>query len=119
MNVRIGAHVAGVALRSSYIVGFPGETEADYEDLLAFVEAGQFDNVGVFTFSDEEGTTSFGLPDRVPAGTKERRRRRLMSLQKRISTRKDPRRLGDRLGGVGRGAHDAPALLVRAPAAPN
>jgi ribosomal protein S12 methylthiotransferase len=113
MIERIRARVPGVAIRSSFIVGFPGETEADYEELLAFVEAGQFDNVGVFTFSDEEGTTSFGLPDRVPAKTKERRRRRLMSLQKRISTRKNRRRVGERLEVLVEGTHEDTDLLLR------
>ena len=113
MIERIRARVPGVAIRSSFIVGFPGETEADYEELLAFVEAGQFDNVGVFTFSDEEGTTSFGLPDRVPPSTKERRRRRLMSLQKRISTRKNRRRVGERLEVLVEGTHEDTDLLLR------
>jgi ribosomal protein S12 methylthiotransferase len=117
MIERIRAGVPGVAIRSSFIVGFPGETEADYEDLLAFVEAGQFDNVGVFTFSDEEGTTSFDLPDRVPARTKERRRRRLMSLQKGISTRKNRRRVGERLEVLVEGTHDDTDLLLRGRAA--
>ena len=66
MIERIRERVPGVAIRTSFIVGFPGETEAEFAELLAFVEAGEFDNVGVFTFSDEEGTTSFDLPDRVP-----------------------------------------------------
>jgi ribosomal protein S12 methylthiotransferase len=113
MLERIRARVPGVAIRSSFIVGFPGETEADYEELLAFVEAGQFDNVGVFTFSDEEGTTSFDLPDRVAPRVKERRRRRLMSLQKRISTKRNRRRVGDRLEVLVEGTHDDTDLLLR------
>ena len=117
MIERIRAGVPGVAIRSSFIVGFPGETEADYQELLAFVEAGQFDNVGVFTFSDEEGTTSFDLPDRVPARTKERRRRGLMSLQKRISTRRNRRRVGERLEVLVEGTHDDTDLLLRGRAA--
>ena len=62
MVERIRARVPGVAIRTSFIVGFPGETEADFQELLAFVQAAEFDNVGVFTFSDEEGTASFDLP---------------------------------------------------------
>jgi ribosomal protein S12 methylthiotransferase len=62
MVERIRERVPGVAVRTSFIVGFPGETDADFAKLLAFVEAGRFDNVGVFTFSDEEGTTSWELP---------------------------------------------------------
>jgi ribosomal protein S12 methylthiotransferase len=73
--------------------------------------------VGVFTFSDEEGTTSFGLPDRVPPRTKERRRRRLMSLQKGISTRKNRRRVGERLEVLVEGTHEDTDLLLRGRAA--
>ena len=65
MIERIRARVPGVAIRTSFIVGFPGETDADFQELLDFVEAAQFDNVGVFTYSDEEGTSSFDLADRV------------------------------------------------------
>ena len=68
MVERIRARVPGVAVRTSFIVGFPGETEADFEELLGFVKAGRFDNVGVFTFSDEEGTTSFDLDRAGGAG---------------------------------------------------
>ncbi len=68
MVERIRDRVPGVAIRTSFIVGFPGETEAEFEELLAFVRAAEFDNVGVFTYSDEEGTTSFDLPGRVPPG---------------------------------------------------
>ena len=66
MVERIRAKVPGVALRTSFIVGFPGETEQEFGELLEFVRAGEFDNVGVFTYSDEEGTTAFDLPGRVP-----------------------------------------------------
>src|SRR5687768_7525541 len=70
---RIRDRVPGVAIRTSFIVGFPGETEAEFAELQAFVEACAFDHLGVFTFSDEEGTTSFDLPGRVPQAVKERR----------------------------------------------
>src|SRR6185503_16951872 len=69
MVERIRQRVPGVTVRSSFIVGFPGETEADFRELLGFVEAARFDRVGVFTFSDEEGTTSFDLPGRVRTRT--------------------------------------------------
>jgi ribosomal protein S12 methylthiotransferase len=113
MVERIRARVPGVAIRTSFIVGFPGETEADFAELLGFVEAGQFDNVGVFTFSDEEGTTSFALEGRVLARVKESRRRRLLALQKSISTRKNKARVGDRVEVLVEGAHPDTDLLLR------
>jgi ribosomal protein S12 methylthiotransferase len=106
-----------VAVRTSFIVGFPGETEDDFDRLLAFVEAGQFDNVGVFTYSDEEGTSSFDLPGRVPARVKESRRRRLMARQRRISARRNRARVGERLEVLVEGPHPDSDLLLRGRAA--
>jgi ribosomal protein S12 methylthiotransferase len=113
MVERIRARVPGVAIRTSFIVGFPGETEEDFRELLAFVEAAQFDNVGVFTYSDEEGTSAFGLPGRVPQGTKERRKRRLLALQRRLATRRNRRRVGERLEVLVEGPHPESDLLLR------
>src|SRR5262249_5121969 len=76
---RIRARVPDVALRTTFIVGFPGETEADVEELCSFVGDQGFDHVGVFTYSHEEGTSAFDLPDDVPARTKTARRNRVMS----------------------------------------
>jgi ribosomal protein S12 methylthiotransferase len=81
---RIRERVPGVALRTTLIVGFPGETEADFGELKGFVEDTRFDHLGVFTYSHEEGTRAFELPDDVPAATKRRRRRDLMTRQKAI-----------------------------------
>ena len=113
MLERIRRRVPGVAVRTSFIVGFPGETEADFGELLAFVDAARFDNVGVFTYSDEEGTTAFDLPGRVPAAVKERRRRRLMALQKRISTRLNCDRVGTRAEVLVEGPHPETELLLK------
>jgi ribosomal protein S12 methylthiotransferase len=113
MVERIRDRVPGVAIRTSFIVGFPGETEANFAELLAFVEAGQFDNVGVFTFSDEEGTASFALEGRVGARVKENRRRRLMALQKKISARKNRARVGERIEVLVEGTHADTDLLLR------
>jgi ribosomal protein S12 methylthiotransferase len=113
MIERIRARVPGVAIRTSFIVGFPGETEADFEKLLAFVESAQFDNVGVFTFSDEEGTASFDLPSRVAPRTKESRRRRLLALQKRISARRNRARVGKRFEVLVEGTHEDTDLVLR------
>ena len=93
---RIRAAVPEVALRTTFIVGFPGETEADFTELYDFARNAAFDHVGVFTYSHEEGTTAFGLLDDVPAPQKRRRRDRLMSLQKRIVQRAHRARVGRR-----------------------
>jgi ribosomal protein S12 methylthiotransferase len=81
---RIRDRVPGVTLRTTFIVGFPGETEADFAELKAFVAETGFDHVGVFTYSHEEGTRAFGLADDVPARTKRNRRDHLMSAQRRM-----------------------------------
>ncbi len=79
--------VPGLVLRTSFIVGFPGETSADFDELCAFVEKAQFDWLGVFSYSDEEGAQAFDLPAelKIPRRTIEARRRRLMRLQNSIS----------------------------------
>ena len=62
---RVCERVPGVAIRTTFITGFPGETEADFEELIKFVQNCRFDNLGVFTYSDEEGTAAYDLPDKV------------------------------------------------------
>ncbi len=81
--------VPGIVIRTSFIVGFPGETERDFYHLCEFVTAAEIDWLGVFTYSDEEGAAAFNLPDelKVPKRTIEARRRKLMKLQQKISTR--------------------------------
>ncbi len=112
MVERVRRLVPGVAFRSSFIVGFPGETEEDFQELMAFVEQAQFDNVGVFTFSDEEGTASFDLDGRVPKRTKERRRRQLMTLQGKVSLARNERRVGERVEVLVEGTHPESDLLL-------
>ena len=81
---RIRDRVPGVTLRTTLIVGFPGETDQDFAELQGFVEDTRFDHLGVFTYSHEEGTRAFALADDVPADVKRRRRHALMSRQKAI-----------------------------------
>jgi ribosomal protein S12 methylthiotransferase len=109
---RMRERVPGVALRSSFIVGFPGETAADFEELLGFVRAAEFDNVGVFTYSDEEGTASFEARARVPQRTKESRRRRLMELQRSLASRRNRRRIGERAEVLVEGPHPESDLIL-------
>jgi ribosomal protein S12 methylthiotransferase len=82
---RVRATVPDVAIRSTFITGFPGETEADFALLSDFVRAARLDWLGVFNYSDEEGSGAFGLDDKVPSRTIEARRRSLMRLQQTIS----------------------------------
>lgn len=81
----IRAAVPGVVLRTTFMVGFPGETEAEFEVLRAFAAAARFDRAGVFAFSPEEGTPAARLPDQVPEEVREERRRELLKLQRRLS----------------------------------
>ena len=89
-----GARARGLTLRTSIIVGFPGETEDQFRELLDFVEETEFDRLGAFTYSPEEGTPAAKLPDQVPEEVKQERFDRLMSLQRRISRRRNEARIG-------------------------
>jgi ribosomal protein S12 methylthiotransferase len=91
---RIRDRVPGVSLRTTFIVGFPGETDSDFAELESFVSDTAFDHVGVFTYSHEEGTRAFGLADDVPARVKRSRRHALMARQKRIVARAQNGRIG-------------------------
>jgi ribosomal protein S12 methylthiotransferase len=82
---RIRRTIPGVAIRTSMIVGFPGETAGDFETLCQFVEAAKFDRLGVFSYSDEDTSASFALDAKVDARTIYQRKRRLMALQRKIS----------------------------------
>ena len=82
---KIRAAMPDVALRTSFIAGFPGETDADFATLTDFVEAARFDWLGVFSYSDEEGSGAFHLGEKVPRKTIEARRNKLMRLQRSIS----------------------------------
>src|ERR1051326_7966170 len=78
--------VPDAGLRTSFIVGFPGETDDDFNEVLSFVKNVRFDNVGVFLYSDEEGTGAFALDGKVARAAATRRRNRLMKEQSKIST---------------------------------
>ncbi len=89
--------IPGVSIRTSFIVGFPGETERDFEELCNFVRAAQLDWLGVFKYSDEDSSKSYALDGKIDARTIEHRRNALMALQKRISTQKLKKRVGETL----------------------
>src|SRR5207253_1786965 len=92
---RVRRRVPGIAVRTTFIAGFPGETEEDFNELLAFVRNVQFDRVGVFTYSDEEGTPAFDLPNKVDPKIAKQRRARLMKEQAKISRHKNRSRVGE------------------------
>ena len=109
-----------LAIRSTFIVGFPGEKEADFEELLAFLEEAQLDRVGCFAYSPVEGATANTLPGAVAEDVKEERRARFMALQERISAERLTRKIGQTLtvlvdeagkgGIVARSTADAPEI---------
>jgi ribosomal protein S12 methylthiotransferase len=86
--------IPGVSIRTSFIVGFPGETDADFEELLQFVQAAQFDRVGAFSYSDEDTSASYQLDSKVDERTIENRKRKLMALQKKISRANNKKLIG-------------------------
>jgi ribosomal protein S12 methylthiotransferase len=106
--------VPGIALRTTFIVGFPGETDEDFEELLAFVREIEFDRVGVFTYSDEEGTHGFDLDGKVPARTMRSRRAKLMREQAKISKRKNKALIGRRFRALLEGISQETDLLLQA-----
>jgi ribosomal protein S12 methylthiotransferase len=87
----------GIALRTSLIVGFPGETESEFEELKEFLHEIRFDHVGVFTYSPQDGTPSATMPDQIPERVKKQRRAELMAVQQAISDEKHQRLIGTEL----------------------
>lgn len=82
---RVREAVPGIAIRTTFITGFPGETDEDFEELVKFIQNCRFDNVGVFTYSDEEGTAAYDLPNKIDPKVAVKRRNRLMKEQAKIS----------------------------------
>jgi ribosomal protein S12 methylthiotransferase len=105
--------VPGIVIRTSFIVGFPGETEADYLELEAFIKAAKIDWLGVFTYSDEEGAKAFELADdlKVPNRTIQSRRRKLMKLQQKISTKSKTEWVGRKIDLLVEGESEETELL--------
>src|SRR5207249_493482 len=91
---RVRHRVPGLAVRTTFITGFPGETEKDFKELIAFVRNVEFDRVGVFTYSDEEGTPAHDLPNKVEPRIAKRRRDQLMKEQAKISRGKNKAHVG-------------------------
>jgi ribosomal protein S12 methylthiotransferase len=92
---RVRKRVPGIAVRTTFITGFPGETDEDFQELMTFVRRVEFDRVGVFTYSDEEGTPAYNLPHKVDLKIAKQRRAQLMKEQLRISRRRNKARVGE------------------------
>src|SRR5256884_6614466 len=118
---RVRAAVPGVAVRSAFIVGFPGETEDDVRALCDFLEEAEFERVGVFTYSREEGTAAATLPDQVAEAVKRERRARVMAVQAGVAARRGAARGGvggEVLGAGGRGGAPGGRTPTPAPHVP-
>jgi ribosomal protein S12 methylthiotransferase len=113
---RIRAGIPGIALRTTFIVGFPGETEEDIDELCAFIREARFERLGVFRYSQEEGTRAAKMDGQVPKREKERRWRRVMALQKQIASEISASCVGRTVRvlvdepGIARGEADAPDI---------
>ncbi len=108
---RVRRQVPGVTMRTSLIVGYPGETEEEFGQLCEFVEEIQFDRLGTFTYSDEENTASFHLPDKVEDSIIRRREKKVMQLQAKISRRKNRELKGKRVRVLVEGPSEQTDLL--------
>lgn len=108
---RVRKRVPGIGVRTTFITGFPGESAEDFEELLAFVRNVQFDRVGVFTYSDEEGTPAYDLPNKVAPRIARQRRALLMKEQKVISRRRNKARVGETIPVLFEGESKESALL--------
>jgi ribosomal protein S12 methylthiotransferase len=91
---RIRRTIPGVAIRTSFIVGFPGETEADFDELCQFVQAAKFENLGVFAYSDEDSSRSFALDGKVVGRVIQNRKRHLMALQRKVARTRHRKLIG-------------------------
>jgi ribosomal protein S12 methylthiotransferase len=101
-----------ITIRSTFIAGFPGETDSEFEELLTFLEAAQLDRVGCFAYSPVDGAVANALPDPVPDAVREERRARFMAVQANISTARLARRVGQTLTVLVDG-HDGTAAIAR------
>jgi ribosomal protein S12 methylthiotransferase len=110
---RIRTRLPGITLRTTFIVGFPGETDRDFDELQDFVSAVGFDHLGVFTYSHEEGTSAHGLADDVPAAVKRQRQSKLMALQKKIVRKAQQLRAGQRVRVLVDGPSSEHELVMR------
>ena len=104
--------IPGLTLRTSFIVGFPGETEAEFEELCEFVREAQFDWMGTFSYSDQDGAAAYGLDKKLSPREIERRRKHLMGIQRQISKKKKKALVGQEFDLLLEGASEETDLLM-------
>ena len=104
--------IPGVALRTTFITGFPGEKDEHFRHMADFLKEMEFDHVGIFTYSNEEGTTAYSYPDRVPKKVAEGRHKELMLIQKEIAQRKNAGKTGQTLPVLVEGVDGEESYLV-------
>jgi ribosomal protein S12 methylthiotransferase len=105
--------IPDVIIRTSLIVGFPGETEEQFEELVDFVQKYPLDNIGIFKFSREPGSHAYDLPDQIPEEVKEKRYHRLMQIQKKVVKKRNATMIGQKIPVVVEGYHPESNLLMR------
>ncbi len=110
---RARAIVPDIAIRTTFIVGFPGETDEDFEELVGFVRGARFDRMGVFTYSDEEGTGAYELDAKVDSKLAEERRDHLMEIQREISRARNQEYVGRRVRVLMEGRSEETDLLLQ------
>ncbi len=110
---KLRERIPGVAIRTAFIVGYPGETEEQFEELYKFVEEMRFDKMGVFEYSREKNTTSYSMEDQVPAKIKKHRRQRLMELQQGISREINESYIGKTIPCIIEGFTDDGVIIMR------
>ncbi|MBP6795910.1 MAG: 30S ribosomal protein S12 methylthiotransferase RimO [Saprospiraceae bacterium] len=116
----IRTKIPNITLRTTFLVGFPGETDRDFEELCDFIKEMQFDRLGVFTYSHEEDTSAYKLEDSIPESVKIERQNRLMEIQRDISHSKNQQKIGETVkviidrkeagGWIGRSEADSPEV---------
>lgn len=110
---KLRQQVPGVVIRTSLMVGFPGETEAQFEEVVQFIQEHPLDNIGIFKYSREPGSHSYDLPDQVSEEIKEQRYHRLMKIQRKIVKKRNSSMIGRELTVVVEGYHPESQLLMR------
>ena len=110
---KLRKEIPGIVIRTSLIVGFPGETEEQFEELAEFIQEYPLDNIGIFKFSREPGSHAYDLPDQIPEEIKNKRHRRLMQIQKKMVKKLNAKMIGKKLEAVVEGYHPESNLLMR------
>jgi ribosomal protein S12 methylthiotransferase len=110
----VRAQAPSIKLRTTFIVGFPGETEADVAELETFVAEGHFESVGVFTYSPEQGTAAFDMKDQISEKEKRIRRDRIMLAQQKVRIAKNDEYIGQELEVLVEGSHEETDMLLTA-----